>query len=168
MVVPGGMTERPNVPVLKTGVGLPTVGSNPTPSAKCGDRIDSTQHQMNGPTRGRDEAVESADMLSIELTASAIEEKFPLRVMRTPPNRLARSHIFCVRPRHDPFNGTDYLMTSFIHEDARLAALYDPLEGNRRDLNLYIEIVQRAWSPFGGRRWVRHWDARLSARGPRN
>ena len=28
------MTERPNVPVLKTGVGLPTVGSNPTPSAK--------------------------------------------------------------------------------------------------------------------------------------
>ena len=32
-VVPGGMTERPNVPVLKTGVGLPTVGSNPTPSA---------------------------------------------------------------------------------------------------------------------------------------
>jgi hypothetical protein len=27
------MTERPNVPVLKTGVGLPTVGSNPTPSA---------------------------------------------------------------------------------------------------------------------------------------
>jgi hypothetical protein len=33
-VVSGGMTERPNVPVLKTGVGLPTVGSNPTPSAK--------------------------------------------------------------------------------------------------------------------------------------
>ena len=32
-IVPGGMTERPNVPVLKTGVGLPTVGSNPTPSA---------------------------------------------------------------------------------------------------------------------------------------
>ena len=30
------MTERPNVPVLKTGVGLPTVGSNPTPSAICG------------------------------------------------------------------------------------------------------------------------------------
>ena len=30
------MTERPNVPVLKTGVGLPTVGSNPTPSAKLG------------------------------------------------------------------------------------------------------------------------------------
>jgi hypothetical protein len=29
------MTERTNVPVLKTGVGLPTVGSNPTPSAKC-------------------------------------------------------------------------------------------------------------------------------------
>jgi hypothetical protein len=29
------MTERPNVPVLKTGVGLPTVGSNPTPSANC-------------------------------------------------------------------------------------------------------------------------------------
>jgi hypothetical protein len=29
----GGVTERPNVPVLKTGVGLPTVGSNPTPSA---------------------------------------------------------------------------------------------------------------------------------------
>ncbi len=28
------MTERPNVPVLKTGVGLPTVGSNPTPSAR--------------------------------------------------------------------------------------------------------------------------------------
>ncbi len=28
------MTERPNVPVLKTGVGLPTVGSNPTPSAQ--------------------------------------------------------------------------------------------------------------------------------------
>ncbi len=28
------MTEWPNVPVLKTGVGLPTVGSNPTPSAK--------------------------------------------------------------------------------------------------------------------------------------
>ena len=28
------MTERTNVPVLKTGVGLPTVGSNPTPSAK--------------------------------------------------------------------------------------------------------------------------------------
>ena len=28
------MTERPNVPVLKTGVGLPTVGSNPPPSAK--------------------------------------------------------------------------------------------------------------------------------------
>ncbi len=27
------MTERPNVPVLKTGVGFPTVGSNPTPSA---------------------------------------------------------------------------------------------------------------------------------------
>jgi hypothetical protein len=27
------MTERTNVPVLKTGVGLPTVGSNPTPSA---------------------------------------------------------------------------------------------------------------------------------------
>jgi hypothetical protein len=30
------MTERPNVPVLKTGVGLPTVGSNPTPSAILG------------------------------------------------------------------------------------------------------------------------------------
>jgi hypothetical protein len=31
------MTERPNVPVLKTGVGLPTVGSNPTPSAQGRD-----------------------------------------------------------------------------------------------------------------------------------
>ena len=30
----GGMAERFNAPVLKTGVGLvPTVGSNPTPSA---------------------------------------------------------------------------------------------------------------------------------------
>ena len=28
------MSERPNEPVLKTGVGLPTVGSNPTPSAR--------------------------------------------------------------------------------------------------------------------------------------
>ncbi len=32
------MTERPNVPVLKTGVGLPTVGSNPTPSATASAR----------------------------------------------------------------------------------------------------------------------------------
>ena len=30
---PGGMAERPKAPVLKTGVGQPTVGSNPTPSA---------------------------------------------------------------------------------------------------------------------------------------
>lgn len=29
----GRVTERLNVPVLKTGVGKPTVGSNPTPSA---------------------------------------------------------------------------------------------------------------------------------------
>lgn len=28
------MSERPNDPVLKTGVGQPTVGSNPTPSAQ--------------------------------------------------------------------------------------------------------------------------------------
>jgi hypothetical protein len=33
-IAAGGVTERPNVPVLKTGVGLPTVGSNPTPSAR--------------------------------------------------------------------------------------------------------------------------------------
>ncbi len=39
------MTERPNVPVLKTGVGLPTVGSNPTPSAEV-----STSHCTNAPT----------------------------------------------------------------------------------------------------------------------
>ena len=30
---PGGVPERTNGPVLKTGVGQPTVGSNPTPSA---------------------------------------------------------------------------------------------------------------------------------------
>jgi hypothetical protein len=40
------MTERPNVPVLKTGVGLPTVGSNPTPSAASpsfeGDDVEPT------------------------------------------------------------------------------------------------------------------------------
>lgn len=29
----GGMAERPNAPVLKTGDGKPSVGSNPTPSA---------------------------------------------------------------------------------------------------------------------------------------
>jgi hypothetical protein len=29
----GGVPERPKGPVLKTGVGRPTVGSNPTPSA---------------------------------------------------------------------------------------------------------------------------------------
>ncbi len=36
------MTERPNVPVLKTGVGLPTVGSNPTPSATVLGPVDET------------------------------------------------------------------------------------------------------------------------------
>ena len=30
----GGMAERFKAPVLKTGVGKPTVGSNPTPSAR--------------------------------------------------------------------------------------------------------------------------------------
>ncbi len=32
----GGMTEWTMVPVLKTGVGQPTGGSNPSPSAKWG------------------------------------------------------------------------------------------------------------------------------------
>ena len=36
------MTERTNVPVLKTGVGLLTVGSNPTPSARVLHAIDET------------------------------------------------------------------------------------------------------------------------------
>ena len=30
----GGMAERFKAPVLKTGVGKPTVGSNPSPSAQ--------------------------------------------------------------------------------------------------------------------------------------
>ncbi len=42
------MTERPNVPVLKTGVGLPTVGSNPTPSAQCD--LDSPLEREYAPT----------------------------------------------------------------------------------------------------------------------
>src|ERR1035438_10080473 len=45
------MTERPNVPVLKTGVGLPTVGSNPTPSALvlCQDIGDAvSRHSRHG------------------------------------------------------------------------------------------------------------------------
>lgn len=35
----GGMAERPKAPVLKTGIGKPIVGSNPTSSAWLDSRI---------------------------------------------------------------------------------------------------------------------------------
>jgi hypothetical protein len=55
------MTERPNVPVLKTGVGLPTVGSNPTPSAQ-GRLAEATGPSVPMPRRGPKMAMKELDV----------------------------------------------------------------------------------------------------------
>ncbi len=42
MIILGEVTERPNVPVLKTGVARATVGSNPTLSAMILEVVNAT------------------------------------------------------------------------------------------------------------------------------
>ena len=49
----GGVSEWFKVPLLKSGVGQPTVGSNPTPSATAGDEAEVEVLRANAAAGGR-------------------------------------------------------------------------------------------------------------------